>query len=69
MSTRRDYRVHLHSDPAPGSTFYRVHVDVFADDEDDAIGRALDKLRRGAFPDRGRGSWVIDRVEQWEAQP
>lgn len=56
------YRVHLHSVPGMWE-FYDGHVDVNADDPEDAVERALDKLRRGAFPDRPRDGWRVEKVE------
>lgn len=63
MDDYLSYRVHLSSVPAPGSTYYSGYVDVFAADEDDAISRAITKLKRGAFPERNSSSWIIDDVE------
>lgn len=57
------YRVHVSSRPAPGLTFYDGHVDVDAEDLEQAEQRALDKLKRGAFPDRSRSDWRIRQVE------
>ena len=63
MDEYLDYRVHLSSKPAPGSTYYSGYVDVFATDEEDAISRAITKLKRGAFPERNSSSWIIGEVE------
>lgn len=57
------YRVHLHSKPAPGLTFYDGHVDVDAEDAEQAEDAAFAKLRRTAFPDRSRADWRITKVE------
>jgi hypothetical protein len=57
------YRVWMHSSPGMW-TFYEGKVDVFAESDVQAIDRALEDLRRGAFKDRpSRDSWVIERVE------
>lgn len=56
------YRVWLRSTPG----FYEQYdgkVDVFAEDTEQAKDRAFDELRRGAFPDRGRAMWNVERVE------
>lgn len=58
----KDYRVYLHSKPGHW-TYYDGHVDVVADNEEDAEQRAKDKLRRTAFPDRWSSSWIVDKVE------
>jgi len=57
------YRVNLSSAPAPGSSHYSGYVDVVAVDEDDAISRAIAKLKRGAFSERDSGSWIIGDIE------
>jgi len=59
----RRFRVHMHSPPTPGWTFYEGHVDVFAEDLDQAEERARSELRRGAFRDRPASSWVVDQIE------
>lgn len=56
------YRVYLHSKPGMW-TFYEGHVDVFADDPEEAEERALDELKRTSFRDRSRGAWIIDDVQ------
>jgi hypothetical protein len=56
------YRVWIRSTPG----FYEQYdgkVDVFAEDEEQARERALQELWHGAFPDRGRSMWKIERVE------
>ena len=58
------YTVWLRSKPG----FYaqydgKVDVDD-ASSEDQAIEGALRKLRLGAFRDRPRSMWIVDRVEQ-----
>lgn len=57
------YRVWMRS--APG--FYEQYsgkVDVFAESEDQAIDRAFQELKRGAFPDRSRNMWRVEKVER-----
>jgi hypothetical protein len=54
----------MHSRPGMW-TFYEGKVDVFAENDEQAIDRALEDLRRGAFKDRpSRDSWVIESVER-----
>jgi tRNA(Ile)-lysidine synthase TilS/MesJ len=43
---------------------YDGKVTVFAENEDDAVERAFNKLKRGAFPDRSRDMWKVDKVER-----
>lgn len=58
------YRVWMHSRPGMW-TFYEGKVDVFAENDEQAVVRALEDLRRGTFKDRpSRDSWVIERVER-----
>lgn len=59
----KSYRVWLRSVPGMFEQ-YDGKVDVYAVDEKDAIERALDKLKRDAFPDRSRGMWRVERVEE-----
>lgn len=59
----KKYRVWLKSVPG----FYEQYsgkVEVYADDDDDAIERALNKLKRGSFPDRSRDMWRVEKVER-----
>lgn len=56
------YRVWMHSKPGFWE-HYDGHVDVWAEDPQQAEEKALDKLKRGNFPERGRSSWTIDRIE------
>jgi hypothetical protein len=42
---------------------YSGHVDVLAENDEDARELALDKLKRTSFPDYSRDMWKIDRVE------
>jgi hypothetical protein len=58
------YRVHMRSRISPEWAFYDGHVDVFAEDETQAQDRAIDKLCRGSFRDRGRDAWIIEKVER-----
>jgi hypothetical protein len=57
------FKVRLHSKPSPAWTFYDGTVTVWAEDSERAKERALGELRRGAFRDRSKGSWVVDKVE------
>ena len=62
MENKR-YSVHLSSRPG----FYAQYsgaVKVWAEDEDEAIERAFSELKRGAFPDRGRSMWRVEKVER-----
>ena len=59
----KKFRVFMHSSPGIGWEFYRGKVDVFADDTEQAIDRAKQELKRGAFPDRPSSSWIVERVE------
>ena len=43
---------------------YSGKVDVLATDDDDAIDRAMARLKYGAFPDRDRSMWIVERVER-----
>jgi hypothetical protein len=56
------YEVWLHSKPGPGFEYYEGCVKVWAEGIQEAKERALGQLRRGAFPERSRESWVIDKV-------
>ncbi len=42
---------------------YNGKVKVYAKDEEEAVDRALDRLRRGAFPDRDRSMWRVEKIE------
>jgi hypothetical protein len=56
------YRVWMRSTPG----FYEQYsgkVDVWAEDEEQAEERAFQELRRGAFPDRGRTMWRVEKIE------
>ena len=43
---------------------YDGYVDVWAEDEEEAVEKALRKIQRESFPDRGRGMWKVDKVER-----
>lgn len=43
---------------------YDGYVDVYAQDADDAVQRALQKLRAGSFPDRPSNQWTVERTER-----
>jgi hypothetical protein len=56
------YRVWMRSTPG----FYAQYdgkVDVNASDPEEAIEKAYRRLRQGAFPDRGRNCWKVEKVE------
>ena len=57
------FRVRLHSRPSPAYTFYEGAITVYAEDSERAKERAIGELRRGAFPERSRDCWVIDKVD------
>lgn len=55
------YRVELRS--APGFwERYDGYVDVWASDDDEAVQRALNRLKRETFPDRPRSAWILVSV-------
>ena len=59
----KNYKVWLRSRPG----FYAQYdgkVEVIAIDEDDAVKKALAKLKRGAFPDRDNSMWKVEKVER-----
>jgi hypothetical protein len=62
------YRVWMRSRPGPYAQ-YDGKVDVTADDDEAAVDAAFDKLKRGAFLDRSRGMWRVERVEQIGMNP
>ena len=41
----------------------KVEVDD-ASSKEEAVDRAFRKLRLGAFPDRPRSMWIVERVEE-----
>ena len=43
---------------------YSGHVDVVAPNTAHAVDQAFRELTRGAFPDRGPGCWIVEKVEQ-----
>ena len=43
---------------------YNGHVDVVANNDNDAISRAFFKLKTGAFPDRDSSMWRVEKVER-----
>jgi hypothetical protein len=57
----KKYRVHMHSKPGFWE-FYKGHVDVYAENDEDAERRAIRELATGAFQDRGPGAWVVESV-------
>lgn len=58
----KKYNVWMRSTPGPYEQ-YSGKVDVFADDEEQAIDRAHWKLKNGAFFDRNRNMWRVEKVE------
>jgi len=45
-------------------TQYDGRVEVYAENDDQAIERAFHKLKKGAFPDYSRGMWKVEKVER-----
>ncbi len=43
---------------------YNPKEEVFAKNEDEAIEQALKNLKRGAFPERSKNMWRIEKVER-----
>ena len=43
---------------------YNGHVDVYAENDGDAITKALRKLKTGAFKDRDNSMWTVEKVER-----
>jgi hypothetical protein len=58
----RKYAVHI-SSRAGFYAQYDGDVKVWAADEEEAIERAFRELKRGAFPDRSRSMWKVNKVE------
>ena len=58
----KKYNVWMRSVPGMYAQ-YDGKVEVYANDEDEAIDNAHAKLRRTSFPDRDRSMWKVDRVE------
>jgi len=59
----KKYNVWIKS--VPGfSAQYDGKVTVFADDDDEAIELAFRKLKNGAFPERSRSMWKVEKVER-----
>jgi hypothetical protein len=58
--TNYTYRVHMHTAPSPGATYYSGHVDVLAVDEEQAAERAKREAYRKALHTR----LVVDRIER-----
>jgi len=56
------YRVWIRSNPGFYEQ-YNGYVDVFAEDDKNAIQAALKKLKRTSFPDRDNSMWRIEKVE------
>lgn len=58
----KHWRVWLRSVPGFMAQ-YDGYVDVYADDDEAAVDFAFLKLKRGAFPDRDRSCWKIEKIE------
>ena len=59
----KHYAVHMASVPG----FYAQYdgeVKVWAEDEEQAVERAFRELKRGAFSDRSRSMWRVNKVER-----
>jgi len=55
------FSINMHS--APGSwKYFKGYVDVDAPTIHQAFSRAMKRLYTGAFPNRPKGSWVVDDV-------
>lgn len=63
----KPYRVNLRSKSGFWEQ-YSGHVDVLAESYDDAVERAIDRLRRGAFFDRPRDAWIVERIHRTERE-
>jgi hypothetical protein len=66
VEEQKRYRVWMRSFPG----FYEQYdgkVDVWAWNETDAEEKAFMELKRGAFPDRSRSMWRVEKVERLEA--
>lgn len=61
------YRVWIRSVPGMYAQ-YDGHVDVHAYDENEAVDKALRKLKNTSFPDRSRSMWIVDKVERLGSQ-
>jgi hypothetical protein len=58
-----DYKVWMCSKSGPYAQ-YDGAVKVRASNDEDAIEEAFRILKRGAFPDRSRDMWRVQRVER-----
>lgn len=56
------YTVHMRSRPGMFEQ-YAGAVEVVASDPEDAVDKAFAKLKRGAFPERSRDMWIVEKVE------
>jgi MarR-like DNA-binding transcriptional regulator SgrR of sgrS sRNA len=63
IDSQKTYFVWLRSVPGFHAQ-YDGKVEVRASDEDDAVQKAFRKLKMGAFPDRDRSMWKIEKVER-----
>ncbi len=63
MDELNKYKVYIRSKPGMYEQ-YSMCVRVDAYNDEDAIDQALLKLKRGAFPDRTRDMWRVEKVER-----
>lgn len=54
------FRVHMHSRPGMRK-YYKGYVD--APTVHQAVAGAMKRLLTGAFPNRPKGSWIVDNVQ------
>jgi hypothetical protein len=60
----KKYKVYMRSRPGMLKEQYHGFIDVLATNEDEAIEAAFRKLRIGAFPNRTRSMWVVEKIER-----
>ena len=67
MEEKQLYKFQVWMRSVPGMfAQYDGKVDVYAEDAEGAIEKAHQKLKRGAFPDRSRDMWKVEKVERVE---
>lgn len=66
MDTMHTYEVEMRSGSGMWA-HYSGTVTVVASNDLEAEERARDKLKRGAFYDRPRDSWIVDGVRRLDA--
>ncbi len=62
----KEYRVILHSRPASGRDFKEGTITVNAENEQEAINRAIEQMVYGSMNLRDlypRSTWVVEKVE------